>query len=1285
MPKHACLFMTLVAIVAGCHGLTASAMDREKTAAAKHIVFVIGEREYDTPATLRRFAESRLRPQGFRYTFVEADDTDKNLFPGLEVLGEADLMFLSVRRRALSPQQMRVIRAHFAAGKPMIGIRTSSHAFALRDGEPGAGHVQWTDFDREVLGCTYQGHLRNNNGTDIMAMPRATGHEILAGIDQARFHSGGSLYRSLDLGPKTHVLLRGVAIENGQPIEMPVAWTNAYGKSRIFYTSLGHRTEFEDPSFTKVLTNAVYWSLQLPNPEVGTSDASKDSPNASEGRNRYQVDLAANDQVDEMIRSFPGRGEVGDNSQPTPAERSAETFRVSDDLELELVANEPHVKQPLFLNWDHRGRMWVVQYLQYPFPAGLKVVKYDQHLRAVFDKVPPPPPNHFVGEDKITVLEDADGDGTFESTKDVITGLNIATSVVTGRGGIWVMNPPYLLFYPDADRDDVPDGDPEVHLSGFGLEDTHSVANSIRWGPDGWLYGANGSTTTATVNSAVTRNVHFKGQCIWRYHPDTKVFEIFAEGGGNTFSLEIDSKGRVFSGTNNGATRGMHYVQGGYGKKTWGKHGPLTNPHALGYFQHMRHRGDDERFSQTFLIYEGGTFPQRLHQAVISGNALHNRILASRLLPDTSTYRTEDMPPIVLSSDRWFRPVCVNVGPDGAVYLADWYDSRLTHVDPRDNWHKSSGRIYRLRAKDAVKTKPFNLEEESSEELIERFGHPNKWFRQNAVRVLGERKDMNVVPALRRIALDESDGRSLEALWALNLLGQLDTTLATELSRHADPHVRRWTVRLLGDARRVSDSLAERLAELAETEPYVQVRSQLASTAKRLPARHGLPIARALLSRDEDVEDLHLPLLLWWAIEDKAVSDRNKVLAMLSDTKMWSLPMVRQHLLHRLMQRYAMTATSADLDACARLLEMAPGKREKQKLMTGFMAAYDGRSITGLPKGLSRALAEYRNSLGQTEIALALRLGDIDAVSQALETISDDNADLATRMTYIEILGQIDQPRAVPVLLKLLSRKGSNNIKRVALQALLSYDDPVIGETIVKRYHSTLPDEQNVRGTAQRVLAGRASWALEFVNEVDQWRISAESVPLQIVRQMSLHQDENIDRMIAKHWGKLGGPTSDQTTREINRIGALLRSGSGDLQAGRQIFQETCGKCHKLFGNGGSAGPDLTTYERTNLDSLLMAVIDPGAAIHEDYTSFAIVTTDGRTLTGLVQDSDTRKVTLRDANGQAVLISREDIDAMRALPTSMMPDGLLSKMTDQQIRHLFSYLISRAPTVAETP
>jgi glucose/arabinose dehydrogenase len=234
----------------------------------------------------------------------------------------------------------------------------------------------------------------------------------------------------------------------------------------------------------------------------------------------------------EFVKRFKGKGALEDGSKPlTPAETITH-FKIAPGLKMEVVASEPVISQPLNIYFDERGRLWVVQYLQYPFPAGLKIVKYDEYLRAVFDKVPPPPPNHFKGKDRITILESTRGDGVFDKAKDFVSDLNIARSVVTGHGGVWILNPPYLLFYPDKNRDDVPDSDPKVVLSGFGLEDTHSGANSLAWGPDGWLYGAHGSTCTADV-----KGVKFLGQAIWRYNPTTEDFEVFAEGGGNTFSL----------------------------------------------------------------------------------------------------------------------------------------------------------------------------------------------------------------------------------------------------------------------------------------------------------------------------------------------------------------------------------------------------------------------------------------------------------------------------------------------------------------------------------------------------------------------------------------------------------------------------------------------------------------------------------------------------------------------------------------------------------------------------
>ena len=194
---------------------------------------------------------------------------------------------------------------------------------------------------------------------------------------------------------------------------------------------------------------------------------------------------------------------------------------LSAGLSASLVASEPMVRQPVCLEFDDRGRLWVIQYLQYPNPAGLVRAKVDRYSRTQYDRVPEPPPRGPKGADRVTILSDTNHDGTADHARDFVDGLNLATGLAFGHGGVFVLQVPYLLFYPDRNQDDVPDADPEVLLAGFGMEDAHSVANSLTWGPDGWLYGCQGSTVTARV-----RGLEFQ-QGVWRYHPLTREFELF--------------------------------------------------------------------------------------------------------------------------------------------------------------------------------------------------------------------------------------------------------------------------------------------------------------------------------------------------------------------------------------------------------------------------------------------------------------------------------------------------------------------------------------------------------------------------------------------------------------------------------------------------------------------------------------------------------------------------------------------------------------------------------------
>lgn len=962
-------------------------------------------------------------------------------------------------------------------------------------------------------------------------------------------------------------------------------------------------------------------------------------------------------------------------ANPLPPAEAFKHLKTLPDLKLESVLTEPEVTQPIFFNFDERGRMWVIQYRQYPFPAGLKILSEDKFLRAVYDKVPPPPPNHFKGRDKITIHESTKGDGVFDKHTTFVEGLNIATSCVRGRGGVWVLNPPYLLFYPDKNNDDVPDGDPVVHLEGFGLEDTHSNVNSLQWGPDGWLYAAQGSTVTGAVKHYGVKDekpVHTMGQLIWRYHPETRRYEIFAEGGGNAFGIEIDAKGRIFSGHNGGNTRGFHYVQGGYYQKGFGKHGPLSNPYTFGYFAAMKHPSVP-RFTHTFVVYEGGALPKTYDGKIFAVAPLQSHVVCSDRLVDHASFQTNDVSHPLTSTDSWFRPVDIKVGPDGAVYVADMYEGQIAHLRHHEGKIDiTNGRIYRLRAPDAKPAGVFDHGKKTTAELCELLKHQNKWHRRTAITLLGDRKDRAAIPILRKMLDTEIGQTALEALWGLNASGGFDEKLALHALDHKDPYVRLWTVRLLGDDKKVSPEVAKRLETLARAESNLEARVQLACTARRLPAADALPIVRALIARDEDVEDLFQPLLLYWAMESKCDADREVVLKLFDDAAVWKLPMVQKHHLHRIMRRFAQTGSRKDLLICAHLLKQAPDAETSKKLLRGFEEAYQGRPLTNLPPELAEALAKY----GGESVVLGLRQNKPAAVDKALAVLADEKADNGERLQYIQIFGEVKQPRCVPPLLNIVETSRDDALRIAALTALSPYGEEEIGRRVVAM-HGKMSDD--ARSVAQTLLTGRKSWAVLLLDAIDAGKIERAQVPVDTVRKLTVFKDEHIAALLKKHWGNIEGATTAEMQQEIARLDGVLRGGTGSPYAGKKLFNDSCAKCHILFGKGGQVGPDLTTFKRDDVSNMLVHIVNPSAEIREGYETILITTTDGRVLTGVLVEKDNQVVVLRGADGQNVTVRKSQIDEMGAQKKSLMPEGLLKDLKEQQVRDLFAYLRSTQP------
>ena len=967
----------------------------------------------------------------------------------------------------------------------------------------------------------------------------------------------------------------------------------------------------------------------------------------------------------------------GDREPLSPQEAEA-TFVVPDDLEYQLVLSEPEITQPLFMTWDERGRMWVIQYRQYPEPAGLKMLSRDVYLRSVYDKVPLPPPHGTRGRDRISIHEDTDGDGVYDKHKTFIDGLNIASSVAVGRGGAYVANPPYLLFYPDADGDDVPDGDPEVLLEGFGIEDSHSVINSIRFGPDGWLYGCQGSTVTAMVKRPGTDGavIQTMGQQVWRYHPEQRIFEVFAEGGGNAFGLALDAKGRVYSGHNGGDTRGFHYVQGAYYRKGFAKHGSLSNPWTFGFFESMKH-DKVPRFTHNFIIYEESQLPEQYHGQLFGIEPLQGQVVLSDIRPHQSSFETEDIIRVVKTNDPWFRPVDIKSGPDGAVYVADMYEQRIDHSSHyAGRIDRTNGRIYRLTMRDPEKTQPTGLTSNSSDaDLLEALKSPDKWRRQTAVRLLGDGAFSDEAEVLLQQTFTEKGDSAVSSLWGLHAIGGFTDAHAGLLLQHDDEFVREWTVRLLADNHVVPTALLPYLVERATNDPSIHVRKQLAASAQRIPAAQAMPILRALLEHDTDATDIHQPLMIWWAVESAMKSEMGRSAvtdALLQSADAWQRPLVRDHLLRRIMKRCILPATRSEFLAAARLLNQSPDAASTQILMGALEESLEGRSLTGIPEQLLDAIGKA----GGGSDGLKLRQQQSEAIESALTLVADAKADIKQRIQFVEILGEIRLVRSVPVMLQLLNGSEDAGLLEAVLNALYSFSERTIGQNIINRLASLPADLQPA---AASLLAARSEWSVLALEAAQAETLSSELLTEDVLRKMALHQEPRIGEIIRSVWGEIRGTTTEEMKQETERLNQILTAGTGNPRAGKSHYMKNCGRCHRLFEEGGKVGPDLTAFQRDDLKRLLQNIVNPDLEIRKGFENFMIVAEDGRLATGFLSSQDDQVVVLRTTEGVSLTFFRDEIDDMLAVPESVMPKGALKDLSDQQTRDLFAYLRSSQP------
>lgn len=973
---------------------------------------------------------------------------------------------------------------------------------------------------------------------------------------------------------------------------------------------------------------------------------------------------------------------VSANEALSPAE-AVKRFQLPVGFRVRAVATEPMIRQPVSISFDARGRLWVLQYLQYPHYAGLKPIKQDQYLRTVYDKVPEPPPHGPVGADKITILYDPDENGVFRKSKDFVTGLNIASGFCLGNGGVYVAQPPYLLFYADKDEDDIPDGNPEVLLTGFGMDDTHSLANSLQWGPDGWLYGAAGSTSTSRIaNPANPQEIIEFQQGIWRYHPPTRRFELFSEGGGNTYGLDFDRHGQAIAGTNWSGYACLHQMQGAYYVKGFSKHGPLHNPYAYGYFEHVPYTGfKGGHVTCGGVLYDADVYPEEYRGRYIAGNLLSNAIYWHKLEPVKASFTAAFGGELMTTSDIWFRPVDLLLGPDGCIYVADWYDKRAAHLDPLDTWHKESGRIYRIEYQDGPKYPRFDLRQKTTAELIEILKRPNKWWRNEARRLLTERGDQAGHTTLRTWLLTEKGALALEALWALYGSGGWTEDELARVGQHPNEHVRAWMVRLVGDDAKISAKTLEILTHWARTEKSHIVAAQLACSARRFNPPQGIQIVQALLENPIVSDDPHLPLLVWWAMEEANRRDTTGRVDFISpgEANRKLANFFNERVARRLMSGHIRGGTErigAWFEQTQKAGDdLAPVLRG---LATALQSHPQKDVVPALREPLANLLKQRPNDLLVLEVLA--RMNDAEARARLQRLVANPSANEADRIKAVTLLRDVRDPVAQELFLQQLGATRSDKFRIELLGGLEAFDDDSVGAAILAGYAGY---SQPVKNRALQTLLTRPNWALQLLQQFENGKFPRTDLTLDHARAAVQLNNKDVTAIVEKHFGKLAPATPGEKQARIASLHLALRRGleKGDAARGKVLFSKLCAACHQLHGEGGQVGPDLTTSDRKNTLSMLTHIVDPSSAIRPEYLVYSVLTHDDRKFSGIAAESGETIVLTTVVNDQVVktTIAKADIAEMKPSPVSLMPEKLLDSLTEAQVADLLAYLASDAP------